>query len=171
MKNNWWIRETIYQIYPKSFMDSNNDGIGDIQGIINRLDYLENLGIGGIWMSPIFKSPQADNGYDISDYEGIDPLFGNMDDFNELISKGKEKNIKIILDLVLSHTSDEHPWFIEALKGENNKYHDYYIWRNGEKGKLPNDKVSSFGGSAWEYVEHLNKYYFHEFHTKQPSLN
>ncbi len=171
MKNNWWIKETIYQIYPKSFMDSNNDGIGDIQGIISKLDYLENLGIDGIWMSPIFKSPQADNGYDISDYEGIDPLFGNIDDFDELISKGKEKNIKIILDLVLSHTSDEHPWFIEALKGENNKYHDYYIWRNGEKGKLPNDKLSSFGGSAWEYVEDLNKYYFHEFHTKQPSLN
>lgn len=171
MKNNWWTSETIYQIYPKSFRDSNNDGIGDIQGIISKLDYLENLGIGGIWMSPIFKSPQADNGYDISDYEDIDPIFGNMDDFDELISKAKEKNIKIILDLVLSHTSDEHPWFIEALKGEDNKYHDYFIWRKGEKDNLPNGAISAFGGSAWEYVESLNKYYFHEFHTKQPSLN
>lgn len=171
MKNNWWTFETIYQIYPKSFMDSNNDGIGDLRGIISKLDYLEELGIGGIWMSPIFKSPQADNGYDISDYEDIDPIFGNMDDFDELISKTKEKNIKIILDLVLSHTSDEHPWFIEALKGEDNKYHDYYIWRKGEEDKLPNSTKSAFGGPAWEYIETLNKYYFHEFHKKQPSLN
>ena len=124
----WWETSVIYQIYPRSFYDSNGDGIGDIQGIIRKLDYLEKLGIDAIWLSPVYKSPQDDNGYDISDYQDIDPIFGNIQDMEELIQKAKEKNILIIMDLVLYHTSDEHPWFIEAKKSKANPYHDYYVW-------------------------------------------
>lgn len=167
----WWNKSVIYQIYPRSFQDSNNDGIGDLQGIIQRLDYLADLGIDAIWLSPVCMSPQEDNGYDISDYRDIDPLFGNLDDMDELISEGKKRNIKIILDLVLNHSSDEHFWFQEAKKGKDNPYHDYYVWRDGVAGELPNDMKACFGGSCWEWVPELSQYYFHQFAIKQPDLN
>ena len=167
----WWKKAVVYQIYPRSFQDSNGDGIGDLQGIIKRLDYLQELGIDAIWLSPVCKSPQCDNGYDISDYQDIDPMFGTMGDMEELIAEGKKRNIRIILDLVLNHSSDEHPWFIEAKKSKENPYHDYYIWRDGEEGILPNDMKAAFGGSCWEWVPELSQYYFHQFAVKQPDLN
>ena len=171
MNNKWWKKSVIYQIYPKSFQDTNGDGIGDLQGIIKRLDYLEDLGIDAIWLSPVYQSPQADNGYDISDYQGIDPMFGTMQDMEELISEAKKHNIKIIMDLVLNHTSEEHRWFLEAKKSKDNPYHDYYVWRDGEEGVLPNDMKATFGGSAWEWVPELKQYYFHQFAIEQPDLN
>lgn len=170
-KNKWWQEAVIYQIYPRSFQDSNGDGIGDLQGIIQRLDYLALLGIGAIWLSPVCKSPQDDNGYDISDYQDIDPLFGTLSDMELLIAEAKKRNIKIILDLVLNHTSDEHFWFQEAKKGKDNPYYDYYIWRDGQEGIYPNDMKSCFGGPAWEWVPELQQYYFHQFSVKQPDLN
>ena len=169
--DSWWKKAVIYQIYPKSFQDTNGDGIGDLKGIVSRLDYLKELGIDAIWISPIFKSPQDDNGYDISDYQGIDPLFGNMDDMDELLAEANKRNIRIILDLVLNHSSDEHPWFIEAKKSKDNPYHDYYVWRDGEEGVYPNDMTATFGGPAWEWVPELGQYYFHQFSVKQPDLN
>ena len=171
MDNKWWHNAVIYQIYPRSFQDSNDDGIGDLQGIISRLDYLHELGIDAIWLSPVCKSPQDDNGYDISDYQDIDPIFGTLNDMRDLISEGKKRNIRIILDLVLNHCSDEHPWFIKAKKNRDNPYHDYYIWRNGTEGSLPNDMKAIFGGSMWEFVPGLGQYYFHQFSVKQPDLN
>lgn len=167
----WWKKTVVYQIYPKSFQDSNGDGIGDINGIIQRLDYLADLGIGAIWLSPVCKSPQDDNGYDISDYTDIDPMFGCLDDMERLIEEAKKRNIYIIMDLVLNHSSDEHAWFIEAKKSKDNPYHDYYVWRDGEEGVLPNDMKAAFGGSAWEWVPELGQYYFHQFSVKQPDLN
>ena len=171
IKRPWWKNAVVYQIYPKSFQDSNGDGIGDIRGIISRLDYLEELGIDAVWISPMYCSPQDDNGYDISDYQDIDPMFGSLDDMEELIAKAKEKNIRIIMDLVLNHTSDEHRWFLEAKKGKDNPYHDYYVWRDGVEGTYPNDMKAAFGGPAWEWVPELNQYYFHQFSVKQPDLN
>ncbi|MFM0583458.1 glycoside hydrolase family 13 protein [Streptococcus suis] len=165
-KTDWWKKSVIYQIYPRSFQDSNGDGVGDIRGIISRLDYLHELGIDAIWLSPVYQSPMDDNGYDISDYQGIAPEFGTMEDMEELIAEGHKRNIKIIMDLVLNHTSDEHFWFQEALKGPDNPYYDYYIWADE-----PNELRSTFSGSAWEYVPHLNKYYLHQFSVKQPDLN
>ncbi|HFI0048316.1 TPA: alpha-glucosidase [Streptococcus suis] len=165
-KTDWWKKSVIYQIYPRSFQDSNGDGIGDIRGIISRLDYLHDLGIDAIWLSPVYQSPMDDNGYDISDYQGIAPEFGTMEDMEELIAGGHKRNIKIIMDLVLNHTSDEHFWFQEALKGPDNPYYDYYVWADE-----PNELRSTFSGSAWEYVPHLNKYYLHQFSVKQPDLN
>lgn len=165
-KTDWWKKSVIYQIYPRSFQDSNGDGIGDIRGIISRLDYLHDLGIDAIWLSPVYQSPMDDNGYDISDYQGIAPEFGTMEDMEELIAEGHKRNIKIIMDLVLNHTSDEHFWFQEALKGPDNPYYDYYVWADE-----PNELRSTFSGSAWEYVPHLNKYYLHQFSVKQPDLN
>ncbi|MCK3942945.1 alpha-glucosidase [Streptococcus suis] len=165
-KTDWWKKSVIYQIYPRSFQDSNGDGVGDIRGIIGRLDYLHELGIDAIWLSPVYQSPMDDNGYDISDYQGIAPEFGTMEDMEELIAEGHKRNIKIIMDLVLNHTSDEHFWFQEALKGPDNPYYDYYIWADE-----PNELRSTFSGSAWEYVPHLNKYYLHQFSVKQPDLN
>lgn len=165
-KTDWWKKSVIYQIYPRSFQDSNGDGVGDIQGIISRLDYLHELGIDAIWLSPVYQSPMDDNGYDISDYQGIAPEFGTMEDMEELIAEGHKRNIKIIMDLVLNHTSDEHFWFQEALKGPDNPYYDYYVWADE-----PNELHSTFSGSAWEYVPHLNKYYLHQFSVKQPDLN
>ncbi|HFI0419568.1 TPA: alpha-glucosidase [Streptococcus suis] len=165
-KTDWWKKSVIYQIYPRSFQDSNGDGIGDIRGIISRLDYLHELGIDAIWLSPVYQSPMDDNGYDISDYQGIAPEFGTMEDMEELIAEGHKRNIKIIMDLVLNHTSDEHFWFQEALKGPDNPYYDYYVWADE-----PNELRSTFSGSAWEYVPHLNKYYLHQFSVKQPDLN
>lgn len=167
----WWKNAVIYQIYPRSFQDSNDDGIGDLQGIISRLDYLENLGIDAIWLSPVCKSPQDDNGYDISDYRDIDPIFGRLEDMENLIEESKNHNIGIILDLVLNHSSDEHKWFIEAKKSRENPYHDYYVWRDGEEGIPPNNMKGVFGGSTWEWVPEVQQYYFHQFSVRQPDLN
>ncbi|MEE1008551.1 MAG: alpha-glucosidase [Agathobacter sp.] len=171
MTNKWWKNAVIYQIYPRSFQDSNGDGIGDLKGIIKRLDYLSDLGIDAIWLSPVYKSPQDDNGYDIADYQDIEPMFGCLDDMEELINEAKKRNIRIIMDLVLNHSSDEHYWFKEAKKSKDNPYHDYYVWRDGKEGVLPNDMNSVFGGSAWEWVPELGQYYFHQFTPKQPDLN
>lgn len=171
-KQNWWQEAVMYQIYPRSFQDSNGDGIGDIKGIISRLDYLEKLGITGIWLSPVYKSPNDDNGYDISDYEAIMAEFGTMSDMETLILEAEKRGIKIIMDLVVNHTSDEHPWFIEARKSEENKYRDYYIWRDAPAdGGLPNDLKSIFGGPAWQWDETAGQYYLHLFSKKQPDLN
>ena len=170
-KKEWWKNAVIYQVYPKSFQDSNGDGIGDIKGIISRLDYLRTLGIDAIWLSPVYRSPQDDNGYDISDYQDIDPMFGSLADMEELIAEAGKRNIKIIMDMVLNHSSDEHRWFVEAKKGKDNPYHDYYVWRDGKEGVPPNDMTSAFGGSAWEWVPQLGQYYLHQFSVKQPDLN
>lgn len=170
-KQPWWKTAVVYQIYPKSFQDSNGDGIGDIQGIIGRLDYLRELGVDALWISPMYCSPQDDNGYDISDYRNIDPMFGTMEDMEELIRESQKRDIRIVMDLVLNHTSDEHIWFQEAKKSKDNPYHDYYVWRDGKEGKLPNDMRAVFGGPAWEWVPQLGQYYFHQFSVKQPDLN
>ncbi len=167
----WWKKAVIYQIYPRSFQDSNGDGIGDLKGIIQRLDYLQELGIDAVWLSPVYQSPQDDNGYDISDYQDIDPIFGTLEDMETLIQEAKKHNIRIIMDLVLNHSSDEHRWFKEAKKSRENPYHDYYVWRDGEEGTPPNDLRGCFGGSAWEWVPELGQYYFHQFSVKQPDLN
>ena len=171
MTGKWWQSSVVYQIYPRSFYDSNNDGIGDIQGIISKLDYLSYLGIDVIWLSPVYSSPNADNGYDISDYQNIMSEFGTMNDMDELLKKCEERNIKVIMDLVVNHTSDEHPWFIEAKKSKDNPYRDFYIWRDGKDGHEPNDLASNFGGSAWEFDESTNQYYLHFYSVKQPDLN
>lgn len=170
-KQPWWKQAVVYQIYPRSFQDSDGDGIGDLKGIESRLDYLEELGIDAIWLSPVCKSPQDDNGYDISDYQDIDPMFGSLSTMEALIKEAQKRNIRIIMDLVLNHSSDEHKWFLEAKKGKDNPYHDYYVWRDGEEGRLPNDMRSVFGGPAWEWVPELSQYYFHQFTRKQPDLN
>ena len=167
----WWKRAVIYQVYPRSFADSNGDGIGDLRGILTKLDYLKYLGVDAIWLSPVCKSPQDDNGYDISDYQDIDPMFGTLSDMEELIAQAKQRGIRIVMDLVLNHSSDEHRWFVEAKKSRDNPYHDYYIWRDGEEGVPPNDMRAAFGGPAWEYVPELGQYYFHQFSVKQPDLN
>ncbi len=167
----WWKKAVIYQIYPRSFQDSNGDGIGDLKGIVQRLDYLEELGIDAVWLSPVYQSPQDDNGYDISDYQDIDPIFGTLEDMEILIQEAEKHNIKIIMDLVLNHSSDEHRWFQEAKKSRENPYHDYYVWRDGKEDVLPNDLRGCFGGSAWEWVPELGQYYFHQFSVKQPDLN
>ncbi|MGB8452346.1 MAG: alpha-glucosidase [Anaerocolumna sp.] len=167
----WWKAAVIYQIYPRSFQDSNGDGIGDIIGIINRLSYLAELGIDAIWLSPVYSSPQDDNGYDISDYQNIDPMFGTLTDMEQLIEEAGKRNIRIIMDLVLNHTSDEHIWFKEAKKSRSNPYHDYYIWRDGKEGEIPNNMRACFGGSVWEWVPEISQYYFHQFSIKQPDLN
>lgn len=169
MKKHWWQSEIIYQIYPKSFQDTNGDGIGDLQGIIQRLDYLSDLGITSIWICPIFQSPMADNGYDISDYYALNPEFGHLDDLKQLIAEAKVRGIKVILDLVVNHTSDEHPWFQEALANPDSPYRDYYIFKEGPE--RPNNWRSIFGGSVWEEVPGESTYYYHTFHKKQPDLN
>ncbi|WP_024615267.1 alpha-glucosidase [Clostridium sp. Ade.TY] len=171
MKKRWWHNSVVYQIYPRSFNDSNNDGIGDIKGIIEKLDYLEKLGIDVIWLSPVYKSPNDDNGYDISDYRDIMDEFGTMKDMDELIKRAKEHGIKIVMDLVVNHTSDEHKWFIEAKKSKDNKYRDYYIFREPVNSKEPNELRSAFSGSAWEFDKESNEYYLHLFSKKQPDLN
>ena len=163
----WWKKSVVYQVYPKSFKDSNGDGIGDLNGLKEKLPYLEKLGIDVIWLNPIFQSPQVDNGYDISDYRQIEPTLGTMEDFDELLSEAHKHGIKIILDLVVNHTSDQHQWFQEAKKSKDNPYHDYYIWKD----EVPNNWGSSFGGSAWEYVEAVDQYYLHCFAKEQPDLN
>ncbi|MBQ3089216.1 MAG: alpha-glucosidase [Oscillospiraceae bacterium] len=170
-KRGWWESAVFYQIYPKSFQDTDGDGIGDLKGIISHLDYLEELGIDGIWLSPVCQSPQRDNGYDISDYQAIYPVFGTMEDMEELIREADKRNITIIMDLVLNHCSDQHIWFKEALKSRDNPYHDYFVWRDGTPDELPNDMKATFGGSAWTWVPHLGQYYFHQFAIEQPDLN
>lgn len=167
----WWHDSVVYQIYPRSFQDSNNDGIGDLQGIISRLDYLQKLGIDAIWLSPIFESPNDDNGYDISDYEGIMAEFGTMADMDELIAEAEKRGIRIIMDLVVNHTSDEHQWFIESRKAKDNPYRDYYVWRDPVDGERPNELGSTFSGPAWEFDETTGQYYLHLFSKKQPDLN
>ncbi len=172
MNRTWWKEAVIYQIYPRSFMDSDGDGIGDLQGIISRLDYLKYLGIDVIWLSPVYKSPNDDNGYDISDYQAIMDEFGTMDDFDALLAGAHERGIRIVMDLVVNHTSDEHKWFVESRKSKDNEYRDYYIWREGKEGKNPpNNWGSCFGGSAWQYDEATAMYYLHLFSRKQPDLN
>ncbi|MEB1809315.1 MAG: alpha-glucosidase [Bacillaceae bacterium] len=171
MNKKWWKEAVAYQIYPRSFMDSNGDGIGDIQGVISKLDYLKNLGIDVIWICPIFSSPNDDNGYDISDYKGIMDDFGTMADFDQLLKEVHDRGMKLILDLVINHTSDEHPWFIESRSSKDNPYRDYYIWHPGKDGKEPNNWESIFSGSAWEYDETTKEYYMHVFSRKQPDLN
>lgn len=168
----WWKNAVVYQIYPRSFKDSNADGIGDLEGIYEKLDYLAELGIDVIWMSPVYKSPNDDNGYDISDYQDIMEDFGTMKDFDRVLEKAHRLNIKIMMDLVVNHTSDEHRWFIESKKSKQNQYHDYYIWADPDSnGKPPNRWKSCFSGSAWEYVESVGQYYLHSFSRKQPDLN
>lgn len=166
----WWQKEVVYQIYPKSFKDSNSDGIGDLQGIISKLDYFNDLGVTSLWLCPIYASPMDDNGYDISDYYAINPMFGTMDDLDELIEKSKALGIKIIMDLVVNHTSDEHFWFKEAISDPASKYRDYYIFKNGKDGRAPTNWRSIFGGSVWQQCNE-NEYYFHAFSKKQPCLN
>lgn len=167
----WWKKAVVYQVYPKSFQDSNGDGIGDLKGITSRLDYLKKLGIDAIWLSPLYQSPQVDNGYDISDYEAIDPQYGTMADMDELISEAKKRGIRIIMDLVINHTSDQHKWFIEARKSKDNPYRDYYIWRDPVDGHEPNGLKSAFSGSAWKFDEKTGQYYLHFFADQQPDLN
>ena len=171
MERKWWHSSVVYQIYPRSFNDSNGDGIGDINGIREKLDYLNELGIDVIWLSPVYKSPNDDNGYDISDYCDIMDEFGTMDDMEKLLKEANEKGIKILMDLVVNHTSDEHKWFIEAKKSKDNKYRDYYIWRDPVNGHEPNNLGSCFSGSAWQYDESTDQYYLHLFSKKQPDLN
>ncbi len=171
MDKKWWKESVVYQVYPRSFNDSNGDGIGDLRGIIEKLDYLKELGIDVIWLSPVYKSPNDDNGYDISDYEDIMDEFGTMEDMDDLIQEGNKRGIKILMDLVVNHTSDEHKWFIEAKKSKDNPYRDYYIWRDPVNGEEPNDLRSTFSGSAWQYDETTGQYYLHLFSKKQPDLN
>lgn len=167
----WWKEAVVYQIYPRSFYDSNGDGIGDIRGIIAKLDYLKELGVDVVWLSPVYKSPNDDNGYDISDYREIMDEFGTMEDWEEMLEEMHKRGIKLVMDLVVNHTSDEHPWFIESRKSKDNPYRDYYIWRPGKDGKEPNNWESIFSGSAWEYDETTEEYYLHLFSKKQPDLN
>ncbi|MFC4402560.1 glycoside hydrolase family 13 protein [Gracilibacillus xinjiangensis] len=172
MKRIWWKEAVAYQIYPRSFMDSNGDGIGDLQGVISKLDYIKDLGIDVIWICPIYQSPNDDNGYDISDYKGIMSDFGTMEDFDQLLEAVHQREMKLIMDLVINHTSDEHPWFVESRSSKDNPYRDYYIWHQGSgDGAEPNNWESIFGGSAWEYDEKTNEYYMHVFSRKQPDLN
>jgi oligo-1,6-glucosidase len=171
MKKKWWKESVVYQIYPRSFCDSNGDGIGDLRGIIQKLDYLKELGIDVVWLSPVYKSPNADNGYDISDYQDIMEEFGTMADWEEMLAEMHKRGIKLIMDLVVNHTSDEHAWFVESRKSKDNPYRDYYIWRPRKGDQEPNNWESLFGGSAWEYDAATDEYYLHIFSKKQPDLN
>lgn len=171
MNKKWWKEAVGYQIYPRSFKDSNNDGIGDLKGITQKLDYIKDLGIDVIWICPMYKSPNDDNGYDISDYKAIMDEFGNMDDFDELLSEVHKRGMKLIIDLVINHTSDEHEWFIESKSSKNSKKRDWYIWREGKNGKEPNNWESIFKGSVWEYDENTDEYFLHLFSKRQPDLN
>lgn len=170
-KMTWWKKSTAYQIYPKSFKDSNNDGMGDIQGIISKLDYLQELGVDLLWISPIYQSPMKDNGYDVSDYYAIDETYGTMADFEELLQKAHEKDIRIVMDLVINHSSNKHPWFIASSKSKDNPYRDYYYWRDGKNGKEPNNWAGYFHESAWTYDSTTDQYYLGVFSPYQPDLN
>lgn len=168
----WYDNAIVYQVYPKSFKDSNGDGIGDLAGITEKLDYFTQLGVNTLWLNPIFKSPQVDNGYDVSDFYGIDPQLGTMRDFDTLVSEAHERGLRIVLDMVLNHTSDQHPWFQQALQGPQNPYYDYYIWADGHDGQRPNNWGSFFGGSVWtQHPQVKDRYYFHLFERRMPDLN
>jgi alpha-glucosidase len=172
----WWRHALIYEIYPRSFQDSNGDGIGDLNGIARRLDYLEWLGVDAIWIAPIYPSPQVDFGYDISDYDAVDPLYGTLADFDRLLAEARAHHIRIILDMVLNHTSDRHPWFLDAQRSRNAPHHDFYVWNDGKPGANgtrapPNNWVSLFGGSAWQFVPAVGQFYYHRFYRQQPDLN
>ena len=170
--NDWWRKSVIYQVYPKSFKDSNGDGIGDIPGIVSKLDYIKDLGVDGLWVSPVYQSPMKDNGYDISDYRQIDSIFGTNEDVIKLIKESHKREIKVIMDLVANHTSDQHHWFQESKKSKNNAYSDYYIWKNPKPdGSAPNNWGSHFGGSAWEYCKERDQYFLHYYTKEQPDLN
>ena len=171
MEKAWWKEAVVYQIYPRSFMDSNGDGIGDLNGITSRLDYLKELGVDVLWLSPVYQSPNDDNGYDISDYQAIMEEFGTMEDFDRMLEGIHARGMKLVMDLVVNHTSDEHPWFVESRKSKDNPYRDYYIWREGKDGKEQNNWGSCFSGSAWEYDKTTDVYYLHLFSKKQPDLN
>jgi alpha-glucosidase len=174
---NWWKNAVIYEIYPRSFQDSNGDGIGDLNGITQRLDYLHKLGVDAIWLSPIYPSPQVDFGYDISDYEGIDPQYGTMADFDRLVAEAKKRNIRIVMDMVMNHSSDKHKWFEESRSSRNNPKRDWYVWKDGigetatDKGQPPNNWQSGFGHSAWEWDEKTRQWYYHKFYAQQPDFN
>jgi oligo-1,6-glucosidase len=171
MEKKWWKESVVYQIYPRSFMDSNGDGVGDIKGITSKLDYLKELGIDVIWLSPVYQSPNDDNGYDISDYQNIMDEFGTMEDMDELLEEMHARDMKLMMDLVVNHSSDEHKWFMESRKSKDNPYRDYYIWRPGKEGDEPNNWTSFFSGSAWQYDEETDEYFLHLFSKKQPDLN
>ncbi|MCT2193937.1 alpha-glucosidase [Paenibacillus sp. p3-SID1389] len=171
MKRTWWKESVVYQIYPISFKDSNGDGVGDLRGILSKLDYLQDLGVDVVWICPIYQSPGHDNGYDISDYYKIDPAFGTMEDFDELLEALHARGMKLMMDLVLNHTSDEHPWFLESRKSKDNPKRDYYIWRKGKNSGPPNNWESYFSGSVWEYDERTDEYYLHLYSKHQPDLN
>ena len=171
MVEQWWKSAVIYQIYPRSFMDSNNDGVGDLKGIINRLDYVRGLGVDAVWLSPFYKSPMKDFGYDISDYEDVDPIFGTLEDFDTLVEAAHSRGLKIIIDQVLNHTSNLHPWFVESRSSMTNPKASWYVWVDGKKGTPPNNWLSYFGGSAWEWDNVREQYYLHLFVKEQPDLN
>ena len=171
LKRKWWKEAVVYQIYPRSFRDLNGDGIGDLRGIISKLDYVRNIGIDVIWLCPVYKSPNCDNGYDISDYRAVMDEFGDINDMKELIAEAHKKGLKLIMDLVANHTSDEHAWFIESAKSKDNPYRDYYIWKESADGQEPNNWTAFFGGQAWKYDEKTGEYYLHLFAEKQPDLN
>ena len=170
--NDWWKGAVVYEIYPRSFQDSNGDGIGDLNGITSRLDYLKVLGVDAIWLSPIYPSPQVDFGYDISDYENIDPAYGTLADFDRLVAEAKKRDIKILMDMVMNHTSDKHKWFIESASSKTNPKRDWYVWKDGKgPGQPPNNWISDFGHSAWQLDPKTNQYYYHKFYIQQPDLN
>ena len=171
MTEKWWKEAVVYQVYPRSFNDSNGDGIGDIPGIIEKLDHIKSLGVDVIWLSPVYKSPNDDNGYDISDYYSIMDEFGTMQDFDELLQGIHDRGMKLLMDLVVNHSSDEHAWFQQSKLSKDNPKRDYYIWKKGKNGGPPNNWQSFFSGSAWQYDEHTDEYYLHLFTKKQPDLN
>src|SRR5271170_264096 len=172
MPSDQWRRWVVYQVYPRSFADSDGDGVGDLRGVLAHLDYLDRLGVDVIWMSPVYRSPMDDNGYDISDYQDIDPLFGTLADLDELIAELHARGMRLVMDLVVNHTSDEHPWFIESRSSRDNPKRDWYIWRDPKPdGGVPNNWLSEFGGSAWTHDEASGQYYYHAFLAQQPDLN
>jgi len=176
-ERNWWRNAVFYEIYPRSFQDTNKDGIGDLKGITEHLDYLKDLGVDAIWLTPIFPSPQVDFGYDISDYEAIDPKYGTMADFDRLIAEANKRHIRVLMDMVMNHTSDKHKWFLQSRSSKDNPYRDWYVWHDGkgetatDKGQPPNNWQSDFGGSAWEWDDKTRQYYYHKFYIQQPDLN
>ena len=174
INRSWYKEMAVYQVWPRSFCDGNGDGIGDLKGVLSKLDYIKSLGVDAIWFSPLYVSPQKDYGYDIADYRNIQPEYGTLEDFKAVLDGAHERGIRVIMDLVVNHTSDQHEWFLESKKGEDNPYHDYYHWYKG-KGKngkrYPNNWMSTFAGRAWEYDENLKKYYLHLFAIEQPDLN
>ncbi|HWZ82088.1 MAG TPA: alpha-amylase family glycosyl hydrolase, partial [Terriglobales bacterium] len=168
----WWQHAVFYELYPRSFADSNNDGIGDLKGITEKMSYLQDLGVDAIWISPCFPSPQVDFGYDVSDYENIDPMYGTLADFDAMVAEGKKHGVRIILDFVVNHTSDKHPWFIDSRSSKTSEHRDWFIWRDGKgPGQPPNNWTSTFGGSAWQFDPATNQYYYHYFYIQQPDLN